>query len=148
MIFQQDGSSSLLYDTKPSKFPFESTSEYSDSFDMILVIEALSLSSSSSRLSHGSYFSGRFEIRPVCNILLSSKQTSGKSPTKMLYLCKALHCRETSKPRSNPKVSLSFSSILICSNLIDSNQILSFEYFLPEMYGIFLRLDFRFFVFL
>ena len=143
MIFQQDGSSSLLYDTKPSKFPFESTSEYSNSVDMMLVIEALSLSSSSSRLSHGSYFSGRFEIRPVCNIT-----SSGKSPTKMLYLCKALHCRETSKPRSNPKVSLSFSSILICSILIDSNQILSFEYFLPEMYGIFLRLDFRFFVFL
>ena len=92
-VFQQDYSSSLLlYETKPSKFPFESASEHSNSVDMILAIETLLLSSSSSTLSHGSYFSGGFEIRPVCNIT-----SSGKSSSERLYLYKALRCLEASK---------------------------------------------------
>ena len=61
---------------------------------MILAIETLLLSSSSSssKLSHGSYFSGGFEIRPVCNIT-----SSGKSSSERLYLYKALRCLEASK---------------------------------------------------
>ena len=90
-VFQQDYSSSLLlYETKSSKFPFESASEHSDSVDMILV--SLSNVSLSSTLSHGSYLSGEFEIRPVCNIT-----SSGKSSSERLYLYKALRCLEASK---------------------------------------------------